>query len=166
MCPPQRATNSEEEHLWAADHGNQHHDEGGARGADGSVYAHGGHLGNISLRHRCQRQTSAEFLWQCLIPLSNEDFKSSTPQAIPPREQRVILHLDGLVGGHHSGQAGAKPGWNGRETKMRPQPFSAFSLPQRHHAGQLLRSRSAQPGVADGHASSSSGHPGLHPSPL
>ena len=40
-------------------------------------------------------------VWQCLIPLSNEDCKSSTPQAIPPRKQRVILHLDGLVGGHH-----------------------------------------------------------------
>ena len=40
--------------------------------------------------------------------------------------------------------------------KMRPQPFSAFSLPQPPQALQLLRGRSTQPGIADGHANSSS----------
>ena len=39
---------------------------------------------------------------------------------------------------------------------MPPRPFSAFSLPRRPHAGQLVRGRSTQPGAADGHASSSS----------
>ena len=142
MCRPQRAANSEEENLWAADHRNQHITMKGEP---------------EELREALTRMAGTLGISPFNIFASARPRPSSSVAVLHPAKQR------GLDGGHHSGQAEAHAWLEGTRNQKCGLNRSA---PSASHNDLMLDNFYAAAPLNQQFSSSATGqgHPGLHPS--